>query len=80
MLKISIWGGISSDIQSEIYIYGDADAEPLKGDFRQYIRRFYSPNENFEHGNTHSNALLQFRLKIRRCKLIKPHILQRNVT
>ena len=35
-----------------------------------YIRRYTSPNENFEYGYPHSNALLQFRLKFERCK---PH-------
>ena len=29
-----------------------------------------SPNEIFEYGHPHSNALLQFRLKLERCK---PH-------
>ena len=29
-----------------------------------------SPNETFEYGYTQSNALLQFRLKLKRCK---PH-------
>ena len=32
-------------------------------DFRTYIRRYTSPNEKFEYGYPHSNALLQFRLK-----------------
>ena len=36
----------------------------------QLIRRYTSPNENFEYGYPHSNALLQFRLKYERCK---PH-------
>ena len=30
----------------------------VKRDFRTYIRRYTSPNENFEHGYPHSNALL----------------------
>ena len=34
------------------------------------IRRNTSPNENFEYGYPHSNALLQTRLKLERCK---PH-------
>ena len=42
----------------------------VKLDFRQYIRRYTSPNENFEYGYPHSNALLQFRLKFEHCK---PH-------
>ena len=35
----------------------------VKRGFRTYIRRYTSPNENFEYGYPHSNALLQFRLK-----------------
>ena len=30
----------------------------VKRDFRTYIRRYTSPNENFEYGYPHSNALL----------------------
>ena len=40
----------------------------VKRDFRTYIRRYTSPNENSEYGDPHSNALLQFRLKFARCK------------
>ena len=32
----------------------------VKRDFRTYIRRYTSPNENFEYGYLHSNALLTF--------------------
>ena len=32
----------------------------VKRDFRPYIRQYTSPNENFEYGYPHSNALLQF--------------------
>ena len=32
----------------------------IKRDFRTYIRRYTSPNENFEYGYPHSNALLTF--------------------
>ena len=32
------------------------------------IRRYTSPNENFEYGYPHSSALLQFCLKFERCK------------
>ena len=38
--------------------------------FRTRIRRYTSQNENFEYGYPHSNALLQFRLKLECCK---PH-------
>ena len=42
----------------------------VKRDFRTYILRYTSPNENFEYGNPHSNAFLQFDLKLEDCK---PH-------
>ena len=32
----------------------------VKLNFRPYIRRYSSPNENFEYGYPHSNALLNF--------------------
>ena len=35
----------------------------VKRDFRTYFRRYTSPNENFEYGYLHSNALLNFSLK-----------------
>ena len=40
----------------------------VKRDFRRYIRRYTYPNENFEYGYPHSNALLQFCLKFERFK------------
>ena len=43
----------------------------VKHDFRMYIRRCTSPNENYEYGYPHSNALLQFPLKVKHCKLHK---------
>ena len=49
----------------------------VKRDFRTYIRRYTSPNENFEYGYPHSNALVQFRLKFERCK---PHNIARYPT
>ena len=49
----------------------------VKRDFRTYIRRYTSPNENFGYGYPHSNALLQFRLKLERCK---PHNFARHPT
>ena len=42
----------------------------VKRDFRTYIRRYTSPNEYFEYGYPHSNALLQSHLKF---KGYKPH-------
>ena len=38
----------------------------VKRDFRTYIGRYTSPNENFEYGYPHSNALLQFPLRLKR--------------
>ena len=35
----------------------------VKHDFRTYIRWYTSPNENFEYGYPHSNALLNFPFK-----------------
>ena len=43
----------------------------VKRDFRTYIRRYTSLNENFEYGYPHSNALLYFELKLERCKMRK---------
>ena len=46
----------------------------VKCDFRMtYIRRYTctSPNENFEYGYPHSNALLQSLFKLERCKPYK---------
>ena len=42
----------------------------VKCDFRPNIGRYTSPNENFEYGYPHSNALQQFFLKFERCR---PH-------
>ena len=36
----------------------------VKRDFRPYIWRYTSPNDDFEYGYPHSNAFLQFRLKL----------------
>ena len=35
----------------------------VKRDFRTYIRRYTSPNQNFEYGYPHSNALFTFSLQ-----------------
>ena len=40
----------------------------VKCDFQTYIQRYNSPNEEFEYGYPHSNALLQSRLKLESCK------------
>ena len=42
----------------------------VKRDFRTYIGRYTSPNENFEYGYLHSNAHLQFHPEL---ELSKPH-------
>ena len=52
LFKIFIWGGISSDILSEITFYGSAYARvAVKLNFRPYIRRYRptSPNEKVEY-------------------------------
>ena len=43
----------------------------VKRDFRTYIRRYTSPNENYENGYPRSNIFLQFGLELERCKLHK---------
>ena len=43
----------------------------LKHDFRTYIPRYTSPNDNLEYGYPHSNVLLQSRHKSEHCKLHK---------
>ena len=43
----------------------------VKRDFRTYIRRYTSPNKNFEYDYPHSNAVLQFCLKLEmKCDVI----------
>ena len=58
IFKIFIWGDISSDIPSEImysrYTVGNfvlrrRMSGAVKQNFRPYIRRYTSPNENFEY-------------------------------
>ena len=49
----------------------------VKRDFRPKIRRYTSPNANFDYGYPNSNAFLQFRLKLERCK---PHKAARHGT
>ena len=43
----------------------------VKRDFQTYIWWYTSTNENFEYGYPHSNAFLQFHLKLMHCKLQK---------
>ena len=40
----------------------------VKHDFRPYIRRYTSPNENFEYGYPHSHEILQFYLNFEHSK------------
>ena len=49
----------------------------VKHYFRPYIRRYISPNENFEYGYPQSNELLQFCLNFERSK---PHKAARRPT
>ena len=49
----------------------------VKRDFRKYIRRYTSLNENVEYGYPHSNALLQMELKLECCN---PHKSARHPT
>ena len=49
----------------------------VKRDFRTYIQRYTFPNEHFEYGYPHSNALLQFDHEFDRCK---PHKAARHQT
>ena len=46
-------------------------------DYRTYIRRYTYPNKNFEYCSPHYNALMQFRLELKRCK---PHKAARHPT
>ena len=47
----------------------------VKCDIRPYIRQYTSPNESFEYGYPYSNAFLQFRLKLERCKSQKLQVI-----
>ena len=49
----------------------------VKHDFQPYNRWYTSPNGNFDYGYSHSNAHLQFRLKLEHCK---PHKATRHPT
>ena len=56
-------------------------SEAVKYDFTMYIRQYRSPNENFEYGYPHSNAILQVGLKFERCKLSQTlDVIQSEVT
>ena len=51
-------------------VFGRRERRAVNSDFQTYIRRYTYPNENFEYGYPHSNALLQFSLELERWK---PH-------
>ena len=68
IFKIFIWAGIWSDIWIRNCIIHLSSRGAVKHDFRPYMGRYTSPNENFEYGYPYSNALLQFELKLERCK------------
>ena len=57
IFKIVIWGGILSDIRSEIMFYGSA-----KLNFGPYIQEYTSPNENFEYSYPLSDEFLNWNL------------------
>ena len=52
----------------------------VKHNFRTYIRRYTSQNENFEHGYPHSNALHSLISNWSVASRIQPHVIQRKVT
>ena len=65
MFKISFW-----EVYCRIYGRKLSFMATLKRSHKivisKYIRRYTSPNENFEYGYPHSNALLQFYLNSER--------------
>ena len=69
-LKISLFvnQGITvfENVHLGKYEYTVGNLVLRRRDFRTYIRRSTSPNENFEYSYPHSNALLQFRLALER--------------
>ena len=67
IFKIFIFGGISSDIWSEIMFYGSARVA-IKLNIRPYIRRYISLNENFKY----SYPLI---MAVTKAKLIKLKLL-----
>ena len=66
VFKIFIWGGISSDIRSDVLRLRLRVS--VKLNFRPYIRRYTSPNENFEY----SYPLTMLRLRTAAASCIKP--------
>ena len=55
----------------------DLSRVAVKLNFRPYIRRYTSHNENFEYGYPHSDSLMQFELKLESCE---PHKAARHQT
>ena len=68
-LKFS-FGEVYRRIYGRKFRFTATSERSVKRDFRTYIRRYSSPNENFEYGYPHSNERLQFKLKLER---YKPH-------
>ena len=66
-----------SDIQSGNLVIRRRASGAVQRDIRTYIGQHTSPNENFEYGHPHSNALLQFCLELERWK---PHKAARHPT
>ena len=78
VFKILIWGGIHIvGYTVGNFVLRRRASGAVKRDFRTYIRRYTSPNLNFEYGYRHSNAPFQFRLELKRCK---PHKAARHPT
>ena len=69
ILKIFIWGGILSDIRTEIMFYCSPGVA-VKLNFRPYNRRYTSPNENFEYSYPLSSLVLWERPVFRACDLV----------
>ena len=76
--KISIWGGISLDIRLDIL----SEIPFSKINFRPYIRRYTSPNENFEYSYPLISTVIisQFGPHFRLNNLLNPCILMNSPT
>ena len=57
------FGEVYRRIYSRKLVLQQRVSEALKRDFRMYIQRYTSPNENFEYGYPHSYALLTISLQ-----------------
>ena len=59
------------DIRLDNLVLRRRASGPVKRNFRTFIERYTSTNEYFDYGFPYSNALLQFVLKLGRCKPYK---------